>query len=219
MTLKPRSPEGRYLIVRRVAIVLAVVLTTLAAPRAAGAAAAPDPAAAEADFVARINALRQSKGLGQLTVDGELVTFARRWAAKMAADDRISHNPNLGRDAPGDWEKLGENVGVGMTVQRLHDAFVRSPSHYRNLVDRSFTHIGVGVVIGRDGAIFTAHEFMQTRAAAGTAAAPPVPTPVPEPPTTTTTPPATVQPAPALAAEPTPRLVTVLGLLHQLDAP
>lgn len=191
---------------------LAVVLTALTGPWAArGASAAPDPAAAEADFVTRINALRASKGLGQLEVDGPLTAFARRWAAKMAGDDRISHNPNLRRDAPGDWEKLGENVGVGMTVQRLHDAFVASPSHYRNLVDRDFTRIGVGVVIGRDGAIFTAHEFQQPRA--GTAA----PVPAAAPPTAAA--PATTVPLTAapLPDEPTPRLVTVLGLLHSLD--
>ena len=214
-----RRPAGNALAQRRVATLLVIVLTALAAPWAArGASAAPDPAAAEADFVGRINALRRSKGLGEVVVDGELVAFARRWAAKMAADDRISHNPNLRRDAPGDWEKLGENVGVGTTVERLHNAFVASPSHYRNLVDRDFTRIGVGVVIGRDGALFTAHEFMQPRgvpAGAPVAATPvtTVPGPPPEPATATTVP---VAAAP-LPDEPTARLVTVLGLLHELD--
>lgn len=195
-----------------------MVLTALAAPWAAqgasAASAAPDPAAAEADFVGRVNALRRSKGLGELAVDGELVAFARRWAAKMAADDRISHNPNLRRDAPGDWEKLGENVGVGMTVERLHNAFVASPSHYRNLVDRAFTRIGVGVVVGRDGALFTAHEFMQPRNAAAAPAAAPEATPPPPPAATATTVPVTAAPLPD---EPTARLVTVLELLHGLD--
>jgi uncharacterized protein YkwD len=215
-----RRPAGIALATRGVAVALAVALAALATPWAASgasaASSAPDPAAAEADFVSRINALRQSKGLGPLAVDGELVAFARRWAAKMAADDRISHNPNLRRDAPGDWEKLGENVGVGMTVKRLHDAFVASPSHYRNLVDRDFTRIGVGVVIGRDGALFTAHEFMQPRPSAAAPAAvvttwPPSPPPPPSP---TTTAPAVAAPLPS---EPTARLAAVLGLLHELD--
>ena len=211
-----RRPAGNALAQRCTAVLLVVVLTALAAPWAArGASAAPDPSAAEADFVSRINALRRSKGLGELAVDGELVAFARRWAAKMAADDRISHNPNLRRDAPGDWEKLGENVGVGMTVERLHNAFVASPSHYRNLVDRDFTRIGVGVVVGRDGALFTAHEFMQPRNAAAVPVAAPVTTPPQHPaPTTSTTVPATAAPLPD---EPTARLVTVLDLLHDLD--
>jgi hypothetical protein len=207
--------------VRRLAIVLAVVLMALGAPlvRAVpAAAAAPDPASAEADFVGRINALRSAKGLGRLQVDGALTAFARRWAAKMAADDRISHNPNLGRDAPGDWRKLGENVGVGMTVERLHAAFVASPSHYRNLVDRDFTLIGVGVVIGRDGAIFTAHEFevpaSSSSSSSGARASAPPPTTSPPLPTTTTTAPAVAAPLPTA---PPARLVAVLDLLHRLD--
>ena len=70
------------------------------------------------------------------------------------------------------WQKLGENVGVGMTTDKLHQAFIDSPSHYKNLVDPDLTHVGVGVVLGRDGAIFTAHQFMQLRSSAPTAPPP-----------------------------------------------
>src|SRR5688572_19810573 len=91
-------------------------------------AAAADAVRAEADFVSAINALRLSKGLPELTVHPELVDIARAWAAKMAAVDRISHNGEFSHQVAADWEKLGENVGVGMTVAKLHAAFVASPS-------------------------------------------------------------------------------------------
>lgn len=136
----------------------------LAAP--APAFAAVDPIAAESDFVARINRLRAGRGLSMLTVHSELVSVGRRWAASMATADRISHNSKLASQVSADWVKLGENVGVGMTVDRLHAAFVNSPSHYRNLVDPAFNYIGVGVVVGRDGALFTAHQFMRLDGAA-----------------------------------------------------
>lgn len=196
-----------------------VLLPGVAAPALAQAA---DPAAAEAEFVQRINDLRRSKGLGTLTVHDELVQVARGWSAQMAEADEISHNPDLADSVTADWQKLGENVGVGMTVAKLHDAFVRSPAHYRNLVDPDFTHIGVAVVLGGDGAIFTTHQFMKLR----------TPKPPAAPTTTALELVASARPAPSPAAreavevaapaapapaQPSNRLVLVLEQLRQLD--
>ena len=64
------------------------------------------------------------------------------------------------------WQKLGENVGMGGTVETLHLAFVNSPHHYDNLVDPAFTSIGVGVVRSSGGILFVAEEFMKTKAPA-----------------------------------------------------
>lgn len=204
-------------------IVLVAVLAGLALlPGVAAPALAQgsDPAAAEAEFVQRINELRRSEGLGTLTVHDELVHVARGWAAEMAEADEISHNPDLADSVSADWQKLGENVGVGMTVAKLHDAFVRSPAHYRNLVDPDFTHIGVAVVLGRDGALFTTHQFMKLR----------TPKPPAAPTTTALELVASARPAPSPApaseavdaaapapAQPSSRLVLVLEQLRQLD--
>jgi uncharacterized protein YkwD len=170
--------------VRRLALCLILGLTVIVAPGISGqpvaaattASASPSTTEAEDLFVAKINELRLRAGLQPLRIHPELVALARRWAAKMAKDDRISHNPNLSTAVAADWQKLGENVGVGGTVNKLHDAFVASPGHFRNLVDEKFTYIGVGVVIGRDGSLFTAHEFMRLTdgAAAPSASAAPI---------------------------------------------
>ncbi len=170
---------------------------------ARGAAiAVPDPASAEADFTARINALRASKGLGPLSVDLELVREARSWAATMAAQGRISHTSNLSQGITADWVKLGENVGVGADVPVLFQAFVDSPTHYANLVDPKYTTVGVGVVVSGDR-IFTTHRFMAVAPSAPPP--PPPPPPAPAPPATTppTVPPSTAPPttaAPVTAA-------------------
>lgn len=218
----------RRLVILLVAVLVGALGLPVVAVAPAQAQAQPiDVGAAEADFVARINELRRSKELPELAVHGELTDVARRWAEKMAAADEISHNPNLAKQVSADWQKLGENVGVGMTVAKLHDAFVRSPSHYRNLVDADFTHVGVAVVVGRDDALFTTHQFMKLRPAAAAAAKPEA--------TTTTTKPrveevaiAAPTPAPAVdapggatelaaARQPTGRLVLVLEQLRALD--
>jgi len=169
--------------------VAAVLLMVTLPALPAGASTVSD----ESDFVARINALRSSKGLAPLVVDAELTSIARQWAGKMAAAGKISHNANFPAQVTQNWKKLGENVGVGPEVPGLHDAFVRSPGHYANLVDPAFTRIGVGVVRTADGLIYTAHQFMELFAAAAPAPAPvasapkppPAPAPAPAPATTT----------------------------------
>jgi hypothetical protein len=179
-------------IVRLLGISLLVVFLTagLATPSANAA-----PADDEAHFVALINDLRASKGVRPLQVHSHLVSVARNWAATMASAGSIWHNPNLRSDIEAgvpNWQVIGENVGVGPNVPVLHQAFIDSPGHYKNLVDPRFTHIGVGVVFGSDGSMYTAHQFL-TLAEVATASAP-----APTPPVTAAAP----QPVPPQGSEP-----------------
>ena len=192
------------------------------------ASAQADTVSDEATFVAKINALRASQGLAALQVNDNLVAKARGWAATMAAAGRIWHS-TLSDGITADWQKLGENVGMGGSVDGLHNAFVASPHHYENLVDPAFTQIGIGIAMS-GSTIFVAEEFMQLMPAksaapvlAGvtsavaptsttTAPRPPAPKPAPKPvaaaakapvapPTTTTT---SAPPAATPAADQTP---------------
>lgn len=202
---------------RKAAVAMIVGMLALMGSLALG----PAPAHAEvvdsgmeAAFVAKINALRASKGLGQLAVYPELVTIARNWSQQMASAGAISHNPNFPNQVSANWRKLGENVGRGGSVDTLFTAFVNSPLHYENLVDPVYNYIGVGVVVSPDGTVWTAHQFMQLGAAAAPkpAAAPraaPAPKPAPAPRVTTPRAPAAPRPASApkpaaAAAPPTP---------------
>jgi hypothetical protein len=124
---------------------------------AAGAHA--DTVSDEAAFVAKINALRASQGVGALQVNDNLVAKARSWAAGMAAAGKIWHS-NLSDGITADWEKLGENVGMGGSVDGLHAAFVASPHHYENLVDPDFGYVGIGIAMNGD-TMYVAEEFME----------------------------------------------------------
>lgn len=210
--------------VRR-ALALGVVVTTmLALLLGAAPTARADAPTDEAAFVQRINDLRATKGLPALQVHPELTSVARRWAAHMAAEGTISHNPNLAAEVTSNWKKLGENVGMGGDVNSLHQAFVNSPAHYRNLVETDFAYVGIGVVYGADGTIFVAEEFMQLFPAPAPAPAPtptttaprPAPAPAAVPVTTTTAVPAAA-PAPAPAPVET-RLAVVLQQLQALES-
>lgn len=174
-----------------VVVLLALCLTGWSTPAAA------DPVADEQAFVSHINGLRAANGLPALQVDVELTTIARRFAAEMAAAGRIWHNPAFSASVTQNWRKVGENVGVGPTVDSLHQAFVDSPAHLENLVDGEFTRVGVGVVHGGDGRIYTAHQFMQLFPAPAPAPPPPAPAPAASPPP----PPAPVS-APSAASAP-----------------
>ena len=146
---------------RRTRGVVVAVMVALAGLVVAPAARAEDSptTAGEAQLVTRINELRGSKGLQPLTVHAGLAVVARSWTEKMRGLGDISHNPNLAKEVTATWRKLGENVGVGPDVESLHQAFVNSPGHYRNLVDPVFDSIAVTIVQDGDE-LYVTEQFM-----------------------------------------------------------
>lgn len=201
------------------ALPLASAVPVQAAPSAATAASLASPGALEADFVGRINALRASRGLHALTVDPQLTALARSWSQTMAAEGRIFHASSLSAGVTANWSKLGENVGTGGEIASLFQAFVNSPSHYANLVDPKFTHLGVGVVVSGN-VMFTTHRFMALGAPPATApptTAAPAPAPPPTAPPTTAAPTTTVPPTTTTTTT-TPPEPSKLGPLDKIRA-
>ena len=206
---------------------VALLGVALFAPVLSAALAGPahaDPASEEARFLDLTNQLRRSQGLGALATNGELVSVARRWSANMAAAGTISHNMNLPHEVSLYWSKLGENVGVGSTVDSIQTAFINSPHHYENLVDPLFNYVGIGVV-DSGGKIYVTVDFMQYSSTATTAAAA---TPRTTAPRSTSVPrqapvpkavPVTVPPAPSASPPVTsPALILALEQLRDADA-
>ena len=132
--------------VRAAAVALMISVGGVAATHQAAHAA--DATTDEAEFVQRINDLRSSKGLAPLKVNAELARGARSWATEMRAAAGISHMPEarMRADITGPWCKIGENVGEGPEVPILHDAFVASAAHLKNLLDPDFDSVGIGIV-------------------------------------------------------------------------
>jgi len=117
--------------------------------------------AAASQFISLTNSLRASRGLPGLQVDGTLTAKAQGWAQYMADNNVLAHS-TLTAGLPGNWQRVGENVGRGGDVVTVHNAFVASAGHLKNLVDPGFTHIGVGVV-DTPGGLYVAEVFMQTK--------------------------------------------------------
>ena len=197
------------------ALVLALVALAPITLSAAPAGAAEVDPGAESAFISQTNALRASQGLPPLQVNGALTAKARAWAETMAAEGGIRHS-TLSDGAPSGWRRLGENVGRGPSVNAVHQAFVASPAHYKNLVDPGFRYVGVGVV-NAEGTIYVSEVFME-----------PASQPAPwTSPSTAGTPNSAPQPssgaratepeAPPPPPEPAPRLTAVLTRLRALD--
>jgi putative cell wall-binding protein len=95
-----------------------------------------------------VNAERARGGLAPLRIDVRLVAASRTWAAQMAREETLGHDPGLRQASPPDATLWGENVGHATGDDpgiRIHELLVASPAHRANILDPRFTDLGVGV--------------------------------------------------------------------------
>ena len=114
-------------------------------------------AAAESEFISKINGVRSSVGVASLSPNGELNNYARWWARQMADSGNFSHSDFPSLLDP--WSIVGENVGYGPMVSSIFDKLVASTLHYSNMVDARYSSVGVGSYVDATGHIWTAHLF------------------------------------------------------------
>jgi uncharacterized protein YkwD len=186
---------------RRPSVIAAMVLALLLGVLPQTTLVAHADAGMESAFVAAVNRERAAIGLASLATSGDLTSVARSHTQAMATGDNLHHNPNLGGAVPG-WEKVGENVGRGPSVDSIHAALMASPGHKRNLLDPDWTQLGMGVVVV-DGQIWVTQVFRTPAGAAPAPEAAPEPEPAPKAdpkPTAEADP----DPQPAPPAEPAP---------------
>jgi len=119
----------------------------------------------EAEVIRLINIQRQSVGSPPLQLYGRLADIARAHSREMASVDQLGHD---GLDGSLPWERIAranlsihprrntaalgsragnENAGAGQnSPERVVDAWMNSPGHRANMLDRRWTHAGVGFV-------------------------------------------------------------------------
>ena len=115
----------------------------------------------EREVVRLVNVERTKAGLKELTYDWELSRVARIKSQDMKDNKYFSHtSPTYG--SPFDMMKsfgiryrsAGENIARGQaTPQAVVNAWMNSSGHRANILNSSFTHIGVGYVA--DGKYWT----------------------------------------------------------------
>lgn len=112
--------------------------------------------ASEQEMVRLVNEERQKADVAPLKIDLELSRVARIKSQDMYDNNYFSHtSPTYG--SPFDMMKkfgisyrtAGENIAMHNSVQSAHNGLMNSDGHRRNILNPSFTHIGIGIVNGR----------------------------------------------------------------------
>jgi uncharacterized protein YkwD len=113
--------------------------------------------AIESALLAAHNEERNARGLGSLSANGILTAIARERAQDMAANNYFAHTSPSGEtaftlmdEANVSYSLAAENIANGtygpdQIVDVTMDAFMNSSGHRQNILEPSFTKIGIGV--------------------------------------------------------------------------
>jgi uncharacterized protein YkwD len=110
----------------------------------------------EAGMVYYVNQARRANGLAPVRVTAGTTDVARRWAQKMASRRTMSHNPSfgsqVGKAGSPRWTRVTENVGYASAcnAKQLFTAYMKSPGHRKNILDRKVRFVGMGSVDKKD---------------------------------------------------------------------
>lgn len=128
--------------------------TTTAPSQSTPTTTTSDINAFEQEVVKLTNAERTKAGLAPLQTDDKLMAAAREKSQDMQTKNYFSHtSPTFG--SPFDrlkalgisYKSAGENIAQGQrSPQEVVQAWMDSPGHRANILNGSFTHIGVGYV-------------------------------------------------------------------------
>lgn len=122
----------------------------------------------EQQAVSLLNADRRANGLPDLQVDSRLTTLARNYAQDMLNRNYFSHYSPEGQ-SPFDrmkqagitYSAAGENIGINRTVQQAEVAFMNSSGHRANILNSSYTKIGIGIAFDKSGNIYIVQNFIK----------------------------------------------------------
>ena len=120
------------------------------APTAAAAPSASTVAAYEARVIYRINVIRAGYGRGRLAASYCPDSYAERWAYYLARKPAFYHQ-SMYKILNGCHASIAaENLARGYTTaDRTVAAWMASPGHRANILNRRLTRIGVGAVYAR----------------------------------------------------------------------
>ncbi len=127
---------------------------------------APGASAAshENEALALLNAERAAAGLAPVSMHSDLTDDALAWSQYLFEQGSLSHNPSLS-SVTSDWDKLGENVGVGTSIPALHEAFMNSAGHRGNILG-DYDYVGIAVVEETSSKLWITVVFMKSLGAA-----------------------------------------------------
>ncbi|MBI3290646.1 hypothetical protein HYZ76_00020 [Candidatus Falkowbacteria bacterium] len=111
------------------------------------------------NIIALLNQSRTEAGFEPLVEDKILSGFAGQKASDMITRDYFSHDTPEGK-RPWQWINrgeydyiyAGENLAMDfITAESVHEAFMKSPSHRRNILNPKYKNVGIAVISGKLG--------------------------------------------------------------------
>jgi uncharacterized protein YkwD len=110
------------------------------------------PAGWQDAMLNQVNSVRAAAGVNPVTTCAPLQNAAQLYARLMADTGHYGHAGPAGEQA---WDRMlsagynyqsaGENIAHGQNgAKAVMDAWVASPSHYTNIINPEFTHLGSG---------------------------------------------------------------------------
>jgi len=126
----------------------------------------------EYSILEEANRRRNEHGIPDLIWHEELARVARLHSENMGSRNFFSHDdPSRGslkdrlmEGNIGGFGWCGENICMGSFFDPARSAvnsWMGSPGHRRNILNRTFTHTGIGAAMGRDGNIYFTQDFIQ----------------------------------------------------------
>jgi uncharacterized protein YkwD len=123
------------------------------------------PSADEKLLLDATNRERAAAGLQSLKWDDALAAAAREHARLIAGENVLSHQlpgePPLDQrvaQAGAKFAMVAENIAVGPNPESIHDGWMHSPGHRRNILNAELTAIGIATTRG-SGGLFAVQDF------------------------------------------------------------
>jgi uncharacterized protein YkwD len=107
------------------------------------------------NIVEKVNAIRTSRGLSELSYNQTLSQAANNKSLDMVSRDYFEHyayglSPwDFIKRSGYDYQYAGENLAMDFqTTEGMVNAWMRSPAHRQNILNANYQDIGIGIVKG-----------------------------------------------------------------------
>jgi len=120
----------------------------------------------ESQMISMVNMEREKVGLKPLKEDILLRNMARSHSRDMLIRGYFSHDSLTGETLVGRlknaqviYSTAAENIAIAPTVELAHAGLMNSPKHKANILDPTFTHIGIGIIDAGQYGLMVTQDF------------------------------------------------------------
>ena len=123
--------------------------------------------AEETQALSLLNQDRAAQGLTALKSNAQLTKLAENYAQDMIKRGYFSHYNPEGlspfqrmNNAGITYKTAGENLAINTSVVAAEKAFMNSSGHRANILNTTYTDVGIGVVRSPGGSVYVVQEFI-----------------------------------------------------------